>query len=62
MPENKTLLGVVIRRDGTVPFDDGCHADVRRACLDHLREQGYVFEDIPGTKHVRIKNWAPTNS
>lgn len=62
MPENKSLLGVVIRKDGTVPFDDNCHADVRYACLDHLTEQGHEYVSIPGTKHVRIKNWAPPNS
>lgn len=62
MPENKSLLGVVIRRDGTVPFDDDCHADVRAACLAHLAEQGHAYEPVPHTKHVRIKNWAPPNS
>lgn len=52
-----TQLGIVIRTDGTVPFDDGVHPDVRTKILKALAQQGHVFDDVPGTSHVKIRNW-----
>jgi len=57
------FVGVVIRKDGTVPFDAGCHPAVRDHILAHLKAQGHELEAIEGTNHVKIKNWndAPRN-
>lgn len=54
-------VGVVIRKDGTVPFDDDCGDEVRSAIHTWLIDQGHQIEsfDHPGKKHkhLRIKNW-----
>lgn len=59
MEPKKALVGVVIRADGTVPFDDDCHPDVRAAIMVHLADNGHTIEPVKGTRHVKIKDWKP---
>lgn len=59
MDQHTQMVGVVIRADGTVPFDEGCHPSVRAAILAHLADQGHTVSPVHGTKHVRIHNWKP---
>jgi hypothetical protein len=62
MEQKKALVGVIIRADGTVPFDEGCHPDVRAAILTHLTDQGHTVEPIKGTRHLKIQGWvAPSH-
>ena len=51
-------IGIVIRKDGTVPFDPDVLPHVRGQMIAHLIDLGHELETIPGTNHVRIKNWA----
>jgi len=53
----KQLIGVIIRADGTVPFDDDCHPDIRAHILAHLADHGHTVEPVEGTRHVKIKGW-----
>lgn len=53
----KSLTGVVIKADGTVPFDSGCHPAVRAEILAYLTDQGHSYDPIPGTPHIKIRNW-----
>lgn len=55
----KAMVGVVIRKDGTVPFDDDVHPEVRAAILEHLEKEGHKVSDVKGTAHVKIKGWKP---
>lgn len=55
--EQKVAVGIVIRADGTVPFDDDCSSDVRAHILAHLADKGHTVEPVHGTRHVRIKGW-----
>lgn len=57
--KHESSLCVVIRKDGTVPFDDDCPAHVRAATLAYLTDEGHAYEPVHGTKHVRIRNWKP---
>lgn len=54
MEPKPQMIGVVIRADGTVPFDDDCHPHVRGQILAHLADLGHTVAPIEGTKHVRI--------
>lgn len=56
---NKALIGIVIRADGTVPFDDSCPNHMRAQMLAHLTDLGHSLEPVHGTRHVKIKNWKP---
>jgi len=58
--EKKIAVGIVIRADGTVPFDDDPSeeaAHIRAHILAHLADKGHTVEPIHGTRHVRIKDW-----
>lgn len=63
MKEKLAMVGVVIRADGTVPFDEDCHPDVKGAILAHLAEQGHTLEPVMKdgrhTGHMKIKNYVP---
>lgn len=37
-------LGIVIRADGSVPFDADLHPDHKAAMIAHLQETGHEFE------------------
>lgn len=52
------LLGVVIRADGTVPFDADCDPNVRSAILGHLMDQGHTLAPVKDSPHVVIQGWA----
>lgn len=56
---HKQLLGIVIRADGTVPFDEGLHPTHRAAMLAHLTDLGHSYDPVEGTRHVRIRDWTP---
>lgn len=53
------LVGIVVKADGTVPFDAHVHPEVRAHILAHLANQGHTIEPIEGTPHIRIKGWKP---
>ncbi len=57
MIPDKSMVGVVIRADGTVPFDDDCPDHVRSHILAHLTDVGHTFSKVEDTKHVRLHNW-----
>lgn len=64
MAEQEQRIGIVVRADGTVPFDDDCHPQVRAAVFEHLRQLGiplhmdeHGVHRIPDhTKHVHKLN------
>lgn len=55
----KQMVGIVIRADGTVPFDDDVPHHIRAQMLAHLTDLGHSLEPIHGTRHVKIKHWTP---
>ncbi len=55
--EQKVAVGIIIRKDGTVPFDEGVHPDVRTHILAHLAEHGHTLEPVEGTRHFKIKDF-----
>jgi hypothetical protein len=57
MADQEVMVAVVIRKDGTVPFDDDCHPQVRLHILDHLAEHGHCLEPVVGTRHYKIKDF-----
>lgn len=50
-------LGIVVRADGTVPFDNGVPAAHKQARLSALADDGHIVEPIAGTPHYKIKVW-----
>jgi hypothetical protein len=54
----KKLTGIVIKADGTVPFDKDVDPAVKHAAIDWMQANGHDFENVPGTPHLKIKNWA----
>jgi len=57
MEPKKQIHALVIRKDGTVPFDDDVPEDHRAHYLAFLADNGHTVEPIEGTRHVRIKGW-----
>jgi hypothetical protein len=57
MTETPALLGTVIRKDGTVPFDDDVTDDMRAKHLGMLVLHGHKLEPVEGTKHFKIKDF-----
>lgn len=55
-------IGVVVRKDGTVPFDEDVPPHVRDTVLKHLADRGHTVEPVAGTRHYRIKNWTPAKA
>lgn len=49
------MIGVIIRADGTVPFDEGVHPEVKAAILKHLELQGHKVEVHDGVH--KIHGW-----
>lgn len=47
-------LSIVIRSDGTVPFDADLHPDHKRAMIGHLVETGHTLHHAEDGSHVRI--------
>jgi hypothetical protein len=58
--EHKRLVGIVIRADGTVPFDDDVTEEHRAQTLAWLTDNGHTHAVVPGTRHVKIARW-PVN-
>lgn len=54
---DKPFLAVVIRKDGTVPFDDDVSASDRAHMIAHLADQGHQLEPVAGTRHMKVKNF-----
>jgi hypothetical protein len=51
-------FGIVIRADGSVPFDDDVHPDHRAHMIAHLVGLGHHVEPHRHAKgHFFIKNW-----
>lgn len=59
MEPKKVAVGVVIRPDGTVPFDEPHDPEVRRHILEHLVAQGHQVSAIGKGPHLKIHNWVP---
>lgn len=57
MTDRTAMVGVIIRADGTVPFDDDCHPHVREAILKHLDAKGHKVIITDGI--VKIHGWKP---
>lgn len=57
MEPDKKLIGIVIRADGTVPFDDEVSHEHRSQTITHLIDSGNEIKTIPNSRHIRIKNW-----
>lgn len=58
--EGVQMVGIVIRKDGTVPFDEGFVPAVRDHIAQHLQAQGHYVDSVPGTPHLRIRDYKTT--
>lgn len=56
---NKQLTGIIIRADGTVPFDEGLDPDVRAHIIAYITDQGVAFDPVPGTNSIKLRDWVP---
>jgi hypothetical protein len=58
MNEIKQGFGIVIRADGSVPFEDDVHPDHKAHMIAHLVSQGHHCEPHRHHKgHFFVKNW-----
>jgi hypothetical protein len=55
----KQLIGIVIKKDGLVPFDDDVPEENRNHMIAHLVGKGHHLQPVEGTRHMRIMNWGP---
>ena len=55
MEPKKQLVGVVVRADGTVPFDPGLSSAVKSHIIEWLLAQDFEFDVVP--EGLKIKNW-----
>lgn len=55
-------LGIVIRADGTIPFDEGFHPDHQELVLGHLLQEGHDLVKDPETGGWKIANWTPPDA
>ena len=51
-----SLTGIVIRADGTIPFEPGTHPEVRANALLWCMEKGHTVSPLDGG-HLKIHNW-----
>lgn len=61
MTPEKALLGIVIKKDGTVPFDEGYSPELRAHTIAVLFDQGHKVSAVPGTPHLKIADWDHPN-
>jgi hypothetical protein len=54
----KQMTGIVIRADGTIPFEPGTHPEVKANALLWCMQNGHTVSPIEGG-HLRIHNWKP---
>ena len=47
-------LGIVIRANGTIPFDEGFHPEHQALVLGHLLSTGHVLEKHPETGEWKV--------
>lgn len=57
MIPHEQRIGMVIRTDGTVPFDADCHPEVKAAIIATLTAQGHTLTHHP-EGHLTIHNWS----
>lgn len=57
MDVGKIGTGVVVKKDGSVPFDDGVHPDLKTHILGWLAEQGHELFVHPNTGQHTIRGW-----
>ena len=50
-------IGVVVKADGTVPFDAGVPDEVKAHILKHLVDKGHSPQPVTGTPHYKIPGW-----
>lgn len=50
-------VGYVVRKDGTVPFDDALNDEQRILVIAAIIADGYEIEVIPNSRDVKIKDW-----
>lgn len=60
MQYRQAHVGVVVRKDGTVPFDDGVHPAVKAEIIRHLNAKGHTLTHHP-EGHITIHNFDPEN-
>ena len=56
MSINKNVA-VVVRADGTVPFDAGVDPAVKDHIIRHLIDRGHSVAPIEGTDHYKVAGW-----
>lgn len=49
-------VGIVIKPDGSVPFDEGLDPAVKTHIIGHLIETGHTLEHAPDGSHVLLKS------
>lgn len=59
MDPKPQMLGIIIRKDGTVPIDTEVLEHHRAAYRRWIEERGHEYEEVSGSRHFRIKNWKP---
>lgn len=60
MEQTKQLYGIVVRADGTVPFDEGVDPATKADMLLYLISQGYQVSPIKDTNHVQLTDFIPS--
>ncbi len=51
------MIGMVIRKDGTVPFDEDVPNNVQMHILGTLVAAGHDIHPVKGTKNFKINDW-----
>jgi hypothetical protein len=62
MNDRPIIHALVIRKDGTVPFDDDYPEGSRENAIAWLNANGHAHDPVPGTRHVKIKVWPPVKA
>lgn len=55
----KQIAAVVIRKDGTVPFDEHVPDHVREHMIRHLAQMGHTIQDVAGSRNVMLAGFNP---
>lgn len=55
----KVMVGIVVKADGSVPFDEGVNPQVKTHILGFLVEQGHELFIHPTTGLHTIRDWKP---
>lgn len=53
----RQLIGIVIRADGTVPFDKDVPEQTREHMIRHLAQMGHTVQDVHGCRDAKIADF-----